>query len=272
MLLYSDNTLIGSILCALQVLPVRALTDECHGEGVTMRKALSNSKGISGFVQGLVGLVVMIACATALLISRGSHSASQPRAPSSQQLSTFPTQTALRTYTSPHFGYSFQYPATYEIKIGDETTPENADLLPDVVLLSPGAEVNQYTGDLVTGVQIRVDVLLDSNARIEEQSSVSSTYPNDETGSTIFDNSLLPRTMLKPLPANTSISAYRRERGGTTYFTVVNVSTQSLPPPYAGHEATIRFHCIDPGEPGGCRAILQGILPTLQLNTEALSR
>jgi hypothetical protein len=88
-----------------------------------IRKFHSAIAGISGFIQILLGLALLVAFVfflSSLLASRTSQTVSQPEWPSSQQLSSTPTATVhidriagWHTYTDPVTGLSFKYPENW---------------------------------------------------------------------------------------------------------------------------------------------------------------
>lgn len=189
--------------------------------------------------------------------------AHQPRTPRSEQLpsaatttdQTNPTATWM-TFTSREYRYKFRYPSdfrTYSAVFGTQ-----AKLANDLVdVFSPDTRISEGLGTPISGIEIRVEMLLDSKAEAEEPSRLLATY---KTNPPTFDSSLIPSEAI--LSSDASAIAYEWDKAIDRPYMAIDFSLKRLPAPYAARKAVLQFVCM--GEPRTCRTILPQVASTVE--------
>lgn len=239
-----------------------------------MKKKLTSSSSTYSFVLKAMFIscfvLILIVCLYSLLLFarhkqtlQNNLSIIQPTAIiSASSIPISPNdKSTTQTYVSKRFGYSFEYGPEYNLEILDY--PSLANDYPDVKLVSKDSRVNNLVGNIITGVEISISVLINVGSDRKNFERPLSIYPSYQSEVTILDTPNFLRDA--KLNKDESLIAYHVQRAGAHYFSVVDIFTKRLIPPYRGGEAAIRIRCLDPGYSGKCQDILPQFISSIRL-------
>lgn len=162
-----------------------------------------------------------------------------PTVPPSVSPTSSNSQSGMKTYTSQHFGYSFQYPSDLVIKGLDTSGRKHYT---EVTFVSSDTQYDKNGGWAISGVQLSVSVT-DASVMDVRATSVPELLPAKITTKKV-------RT----------IEGYT-ETGGDGIPYIVSISTNSLAPDYLNTPAEVDFICFSPSG-DRCKIILPQMIST----------